>query len=396
VLKVFFTRPALLVSALAVDALLVFLGLNWVGTPMGDLNYAYQGWANTGSAFGISVDWVYPYLAWLPIWLANLITPGNLLWGWIAIWALVQLSVLWLLTSFKVGGQKKERFVAGYFWLAATLLLGPVSISRLDAFSVGFAVSGVVLLFAGFARSSSVLITVGLWIKVWPIAIIAAVFASAKQKVKTLSYYASFSGVIVLFAVLLGANTALFSFLSDQGGRGIQIESPLATFWLWPAVMGDNAFGINYNGPLMTFEVFGPNTELFATLMTIVQLGALAITLALALVASKRGADQKSILFWASFTGVLDLTVFNKVGSPQYLTWLVVPVVIGILAKAQAWKTVAGLTLVVSFLTWLIYPFAYDAILASHFWETALLTLRNAVLLGSLVYANLELQKLGK
>jgi hypothetical protein len=142
--------------------------------------------------------------------------------------------------------------------------------------------------------------------------------------------------------------------------------------------------------------VFGPNTELFATLMTIVQLGALAITLALALVASKRGADQKSILFWASFTGVLDLTVFNKVGSPQYLTWLVVPVVIGILAKAQAWKTVAGLTLVVSFLTWLIYPFAYDAILASHFWETALLTLRNAVLLGSLVYANLELQKLGK
>lgn len=363
---------------------------------MGDLNYAYQGWANTGSAFGVSVDWVYPFLAWLPIWLANLITPGNLFWGWLALWLVFQVTVLLILVTFRAGRSSRERFAAGYFWLAATFLLGPVSISRLDAFSVGFAILGALFVLHQAARRSATFLTLALWIKVWPIAIIAAVFASAKDKLKTIGYFAASSAVIVIVPVALGANGALFSFLGDQSTRGIQIESPLATFWLWPAVMGDESFGIRFNQPLMTFEVFGPNTDLFATLMTIVQLGALAITLALSLIASKRGANVAAILFWASFTGVLDLIVFNKVGSPQYLTWLVVPVVIGILAKLSAVKPVAGLVLLLSVMTWLVYPFAYDAILASHFWETVLLSLRNVVLLGSLVYANLELQKLGK
>lgn len=385
----------LLLSALLVNGLLMYLGTSWIGQPMGDLNYAYQNWANAGSAFGLSVAWVYPYVALLPIGLANLLTPGALIGGWMALWLVFNMAALAVLVFFRVD-DREARYRAGYFWVAATLTLGPVSISRLDAFSVGFAVIGMLMVYLNVAKRAAVFLTVALWIKVWPIALMSAVFAAVKEKFRWLATLAVGSIIAILIALALGGNANVFSFLGDQSSRGIQIESPIAAFWLWPAVMGETTSGINFNAPLMTFEVFGANTALFANVLTYVQLGALLITAFLGWLAFRRGVRTSQIIFWASFTGVLDLIVFNKVGSPQYMTWLVVPVVFGFIAKVAEAKTAAIVVLVLSALTWLIYPIAYDAILASHFWETLLLTIRNLTLVGALVYGNLGLQKLGK
>jgi len=88
--------------------------------------------------------------------------------------------------------------------------------------------------------------------------------------------------------------------------------------------------------------------------------------------------------------------VFNKVGSPQYMTWLVVPIVYGILLSVERIQMVAVGVLVLSALTWLIYPVLYSGLLQSGFGETFALTLRNVLLVLGLVYANLRLQKLGK
>ena len=114
------------------------------------------------------------------------------------------------------------------------------------------------------------------------------------------------------------------------------------------------------------------------------------------LIAFKRGARAKDVIFWVAFTGTLDLIVFNKVGSPQYMTWLVVPVVFGILAGAERINLVAVSLLFTSGLTWLIYPVFYNEILQSEVFGTSLLTLRNLILLVGLVYANLRLQQLSK
>lgn len=363
---------------------------------MGDLNYAYQDWANAGSAYGISVAWVYPYLALVPISLANALTPGALIGGWVAIWLLFNLAVLIVLVFYRVGDDRDERYRAGYFWVLATLCLGPVAISRLDAFSVGLSILGLLFVYLRFSKVASIFLTLALWIKVWPIALMSAVFVAVQGKIRWFVTLASGSVIAVVIAMLLGGDSSVFSFLGDQSERGIQIESPIAAFWLWPAVMGSTASGIKFNGPLMTFEVFGANADVVASLLTVVQFGALLITAALGYVAYRRGVAPSRIIFWASFTGVLDLIVFNKVGSPQYITWLVVPVVFGFIAKVAEAKTAAATVLVISLMTWLVYPIAYDAILASHFWETLLLTLRNLVLIGALVYGNLGLQKLGK
>lgn len=395
-MKRFYQPHFLFLSAILTNGLLMFLGTSWIGQPMGDLTYAYQDWANSGSAYGITVAWVYPYLAIVPISLANALTPGALIGGWMAIWLLFNLVVLVVLVFYRVGEERDSRYRAGYFWVLATLCLGPVSISRLDAFSVALAILGLLFVYLRFSKVSSIFLTLALWIKVWPIALMSAVFVAVHGKIRWFVTLAAGSVVAVVLAMLLGADSSVFSFLGDQSARGIQIESPIAAFWIWPAVFGSVTSGIAYNAPLMTFEVFGANSAVFASLLTVVQIGALLITAALGFVAHRRGVAPSRIIFWASFTGVLDLIVFNKVGSPQYMTWLVVPVVFGFIAKVAEAKTAAAMVLVLSLMTWLVYPIAYDAILASHFWETLLLTLRNVLLLGALVYGNLGLQKLGK
>jgi hypothetical protein len=283
-----------------------------------------------------------------------------------------------------------------YFWLAALIMLGPVSISRLDTFSVTLAVYAVYLLSRGSEATAAIWLSVATWVKVWPVAALSALYVSAKQRKNILVVVLCANFAILLIGFVLGADASIFSFLTSQTGRGIQIEAPIAEFWLWPAVFGDHGFGIHYSSTMMTFEVFGANTEIFASLMSLVQIGALAITFALGYIGIRKGAKASEVFFWVLFTGALDLIVFNKVGSPQYLTWLAVPIIYGFLVGVARTQWVAVGVLVVSALTWLIYPVLYGGLLLSGLGETLALTLRNLLLLAGLVYANLRLQKLGK
>jgi hypothetical protein len=380
-------------SVLATYTILIYSGLNGVGMPMGDLNFAYQKWMDSNVAFGLSADWVYPWVAILPMWLANAVSPGALLWPWLIGSGLITLVVA-VTIAYREASTKA--YLAMYFWLASLVMLGPVSISRLDTISVVLAVVAVYLLSRGSEAAATFWFSVATWIKVWPVAALVALIAATKSKKNLLVVIVSVNAAILLIGFVLGADASIFSFLGGQTGRGLQIEAPIAAFWLWPAVFGEPGFGIQYNSAIITFEVVGPNIKVFADLMSLVQIGALGITLALGLVALRKGAKPTDVFFWTLFTGTLDLIVFNKVGSPQYLTWLVVPIVYGILLSVERIQWVAVGVLVLSALTWLVYPVLYSGLLASGFGETLLLTVRNVLLVLGLVYANLRLQKLGK
>ncbi|MEN9731272.1 MAG: hypothetical protein RL488_582 [Actinomycetota bacterium] len=387
-------RLALLALAVvATYATLIFTGFNGVGMPMGDLNLAYQQWVNSNVAFGLSSDWVYPWVALLPMSLANTISPGALIWPW-----LIGSGIITLVTALTIAyrARSAKAYLAMYFWLAALLMLGPVSISRLDAISVVLAVVAVFALSQGREASAAIWLSVATWVKVWPIAALSAIFVASKRRLNTLTVILCANVAILLIGFVLGADSSIFSFLSGQTGRGIQIEAPIAAFWLWPAVLGDQAFGIHYSSTMMTFEVFGANSEIFANLMSLVQFGALAITFGLGYFAMRKGAKSTDVFFWVLATGVLDLIVFNKVGSPQYMAWLVVPVIYGIFVGVSRIQWIAVGVLVLSALTWLIYPVLYSGLLLSGFGETLVLTTRNLALVAALVYANLRLQKLGK
>ena len=380
-------------AVVATYAILIYSGLNGAGMPMGDLTLAYQNWANSNQALGLNVDWVYPYVSLLPIWLANTVSPGALLWPWLIGSGLITLGIA---VTIAYRAKSRTAYLAMYFWLASLIMLGPVSISRLDTVSVELAIVAVYLLSRGSEVTAAIWLSVATWVKVWPVAALSALFVIAKRRKNIIVVIVCTNLAILLIGFVLGADASIFSFLAGQTSRGIQIEAPIAEFWLWPPIQGDHHFGIHYNATMMTFEVFGPNTVIVANLMSLVQVGAIAITFGLGYLAIRKGAVATDVFFWVLFTGILDLIVFNKVGSPQYLTWLAVPIVYGLLVGAKRINWVAVGVLVLSALTWLIYPVLYNGILLGGYGETMALTVRNLLLVAGLVYANLRLQKLGK
>ena len=84
------------------------------------------------------------------------------------------------------------------------------------------------------------------------------------------------------------------------------------------------------------------------------------------------------------------LIAFNKVGSPQFIGWIAVPIVLGLTTSlvstdAVAFRTPAILALAIGGLTQLLYPYLYDYLVTLHPAMLVALSLRNLlefVLLG--------------
>ena len=134
--------------------------------------------------------------------------------------------------------------------------------------------------------------------------------------------------------------------------------------------------------------------ELISFLMTPAMFFALAITVLLGYRAIRAGADRNQVFAAMSLTAVLDLIVFNKVGSPQFELWLSVPLMAGILLGLPRWRLPLAMGASIALLTNLIYPVFYLDVLAAGSLGVWLLTIRNATLVALLVWANLRLSKL--
>jgi hypothetical protein len=87
----------------------------------------------------------------------------------------------------------------------------------------------------------------------------------------------------------------------------------------------------------------------------------------------------------------------NKVGSPQYIAWLAVPIVLGlatqVAGRGLSFRTPAVLGLVIAALTQLVYPYLYHWLLELNPLLVSALTVRNIlefVLLGWAVYATVR------
>jgi hypothetical protein len=213
------------------------------------------------------------------------------------------------------------------------------------------------------------------------------------------------TGLLVLIVgLLLGDPRSVLGFAFEQSDRGIQIESPWAAWWLWQGINKIEGAGLYYDSALSTFQVQGDGTAIIATLLGPVMYGALAITMTLAWLAQRRFTASNidvsrwapQVLAWTSLTGVLDLIVFNKVGSPQYYGWLILPALMFAIYRPQIWRTVIAWILSLLALTGIVYPVIYFAILDADPSATALLGVRNLLAIGLLVLANLRLSALGK
>jgi hypothetical protein len=388
--KLFSNTLVLLGAGLLAHLWLIQIGLHGIGTPMGDVPYAYEPWLNqminSHKLLGVNMDWVYPFTALVPIWLAALINPMEFTTGWMTLITVVDLVALFLLS--------RIRFDAAWYWLFFLVLLGPISISRIDSFSVAIALYGIYELVRRKLNTSTAWFTFAASMKIWPVAILLPAIAASKYRVRLLLAVGSSTAVLLVVGLLLGGNQSLFSFLSYQSNRGIQIESPIASWWIWSGELGIANAGIYYDKLMMTFQVAGDGIPIVSTLIGYAMFIALGITAWLAWRATQAGAKFQAVLPAAVLTAVLDLIVFNKVGSPQFATWLAVPIVLGMLYQANNWRLPTYSVILLGFVTYLIYPVFYDHILDAQSWALGILLIRNLGYIALLVWANLELGRI--
>lgn len=392
-----------LVSMLTLGVLLPFALLAYSEVfaqvmPMNDvLLYGWwlQGMQQSEPIFGIGQPFVYPYLSLVPMWLAAFLGgPAGILVGWCTLIAILNVLVILAITNW--GRGQRESFTALWFWLIFVTLLGPVAIARIDAIAVALALLGLAALVRKKLFLATALFTAGAWIKIWPFVLVLSSFLAEKSKRAVALSASLMVSAIVLIALALGAGPNLFSFVTTQVGRGIQIEAPIALPWLWLAKLGIGDSAIYFDEEIITNQISGTGSTIVANLMTPIMFFALAITAILGVRAYLAGSDRTVIFSAVALTGVLDLIVFNKVGSPQFMAWLAVPVCAWIIFKLPKAKSLVTAVLALALLTGLIYPVFYIDFINLGEIGLVLVTIRNLLLIALLVWANIQLGNLAK
>lgn len=362
------------------------------GAGIGDVRSVYPFWIEQGLQHGVWVGiqtpWVYPILALPPMIVTQLPGADSVAATWLGVVFVVDAVAFAVVTGF---GRDRRTALAAWWWLALLLLLGPIALTRIDSFATPAALVGVLLL-ARAPRAAGVLLAVGAWIKVWPAALVAAAVIALRRRLDVLLGAVVLTAVVVAGVLLLGGGANLFSFVTAQSGRGLQIEAGLATPWLWfAAAHPGGPVSVYYDTTILTYQVRGAGVAATADLATPLLVLTVAAVLVLGILAARRGASAPDLLPAMALGFTTALIVANKVGSPQYVGWLAVPIVLGLAVRATArgmpFVGPAVLTLVIAALTQLIYPFFYDDVLRLDPAMLAVLTARNVLLLALFVWA---------
>jgi hypothetical protein len=214
---------------------------------------------------------------------------------------------------------------------------------------------------------------------VWPAALILAAGILIRRRVRLLAGALVLSVIVVPVGLALGAGPNLFSFIGFQSSRGLQIESPAATVFLWLSALGDPATHVYFDQQLLTFQVSGPGVASVAAVSTWVMAAAVVATLGIAAWRARSSANGLRYLPAASLALVLALIAFNKVGSPQYFCWLIPPVLLGLLLDRARFTAVALVCLSVMALTQIVYPWIYSDVINTRPLGLLVLTARNAL-----------------
>lgn len=382
------------VAFVLVHLWLGLLALFAPGLPLGDVTLVYKFWVeqafDNGLWVGIDSAWVYPILALLPMLGASVFGLAQYGATWLTIVLLLNAVAFGFITGW---GRRPDRVVAGWWWVAFLFLLGPIALARIDSITVAVAIVGVLLL-ATRPMLASALLAVATWVKVWPAALILAAIIAVRARLKVIAGAIIVTLVVLVVALLLGASRSVLSFITEQTGRGLQIEAPLSTIWMWMARAGVRGGIVYYDQDILTFQVAGPGATTAAAIATPIMAVAALVVVLLAVRAVRAGAAASELLAPTMLALVTVLIAFNKVGSPQFVTWFAVPIVLGLVTSSaglgRSFRTPATIVLVIAALTHLVYPYFYGWLLALDVAMLSTLTARNIlyfVLLGWAIHA---------
>jgi hypothetical protein len=378
------------------------------GGAEGDLPL-YRTWATGALSEGrwpvTDFAWVYPAGALLPVVLPNVLGESLYQLVWLLLVTAANAASLWLLTD---RGRRTVDAPAAWWWLLVLFLLSPVAFLRLEAFSAP-AVVAALLLLGTRPRVAGALLAAATWVKVWPAAVVAAVVVASRGRATVVRACLWVTLVVVAVVAVGGGLSSVDSFVTMQSDRALQLEAPLATPWLWMAMLGVPGASVYENVGLATREVMGPG-DTWAVHGSTQAMGVVMVALVglLAVAATGRaragravsgragpgpadagptGADRVAgaghearLVLLGALTLTITLIVFNKVGSPQYVLWIAPVVAAGLWADAAAFRAPARIVAWTAGLTTLVFPVLYLPLIDLHPVAVAVLGARNVLL----------------
>jgi hypothetical protein len=300
-------------------------------------------------------------------------------------------------------------------YMVATGVLGPILYDRQDLVVAFFALAALLALVSGWTVPGYVLLVVGTAYKLVPALVLPVwVFAAAARRsgpnatlgrfVRATVIEAATAGAILLAwpvaTYLFGGGERGFVFLTFHSKRGLQLEAPLA----WPIMLLDPTAIVGHG--YGSYNFVSPLGDAIAGVLKWAMLLSVAVTGLIAgrgywrmACAPERPtsaalgihAVASSVLVWMAFI------LTNKVGSPQYLLWVVPLIPLLPLRGAAAWCW-AVLMVAASGLTSLVFPTFYKYVLGPRLvenpghwagpndWCILLLTARSLTLLAATLW----------
>jgi hypothetical protein len=374
----------------AVHLWLGYLNLYGPGLPMGDVTYVYLFWVERGVLanewVGIDTSWVYPLLALVPMLVAYMFGPDLYGTTWLTI--VMVLNAVALVSIIGVE-ERARRAAIAWWWMLFLVAVGPIALGRIDAITVPVAMVAVMLI-ADHPKWGGALLAIGAWIKIWPAGVLLAALVALRTRSTVLGSAVVVTMLVVAAGLALGGASALLTPITEQTGRGLQVESLVSTVWLWAAAAGEWASRVYYDQGILTWQVFGEGSQLAADLMTPVLALVVLVIVSLGLVAMRRGAHDVELFPPLALAVVMALITVNKVGSPQFATWIAVPIVLGL--AWQRWggisfRVPAVMALVTAALTQIVYPVLYASLLSLDPLMLTVLSARNLLYVALLGWA---------
>ncbi|OIK27194.1 glycosyltransferase 87 family protein [Streptomyces malaysiense] len=270
----------------------------------------------------------------------------------------------------RAGRRPGRSLLGAALWTGGPPLLLHLPLARYDVQVTALAVLSLLTL-ARSPRAGGALGALGALVKGWP----ALVLLGTPRGAATRSAWtwAAGGGAVALGLLSLSFRHPL-SFLAEQGGRGVQIESLGGTALNLARHAGWSGRPRYRYGAI---ELVGPYVPVVAAVSLALTAAAFGL-LVLWRVRARRWTEATAAD--AALCAVLLFTVTSRVISPQYMVWLLGLAAVCLVSRHTGQRPVAALVLAASALSTVVYPLCYGQVIGGS-WAGCLLMLgRNGTL----------------
>lgn len=378
-IKALAARPWVLIVAWVITRAIGVMQLaGWVPYPEGPLMMSdvrlYSVWSILLSEqqFPVGDDmWQYPPGAGLIFAGARFAGPNPVI-GFVVLALIADLLILIAVLISAVKGRRG--MLAPWVWVGAAVAIGPIMFARFDVFPTLFAV--LVLLLVSRPVAAGVAAGIGVLVKVWPGLMLIAL---PRRKLP-----AGVVATLVTFVAgwwLVGQwATGAVSFLGEQGGRGLQVESVGALPYVIANLFThDLSFVFRFGS--MEIDMLGSREAGLA--LTLLGLALIALLALLRLLGRLENVPPADVAMAALLISIATSRVF----SPQYTVWIAGVAAVMLLNPATKLRKAVWMLAIMALITQVIYPWGYGSLMDGDALSGVLQIARIALLLAATVLA---------